>query len=46
MRHFVPRQEIFKWVQVKTEIHLPTKEVDLIFFGPGSMNEYDATKVK
>ena len=36
MRHRVPRQEIFKWGQVKTEIHLLTKEVDLIFFCPGS----------
>ena len=36
MRHCVPRQEIFKWGQVKSEIHLPTKEVDLIFFCLGS----------
>ena len=47
MRHCVPRQEIFKWGQVKTEIHLPTKKVDLIFFSALVLiNEYDATKVK
>ena len=46
MRYCVPRQEIFKWGQVKTEIHLPTKEVDLIFSALVLINEYDATKVK